>query len=151
MLRLSDTGGEKPTTRTSLDDTADVRDILGALIGKGVSSLQHVDTQKDYARLQALLGTQKAQKLMTQVFLHNTRNSSVPKERRLQDFYEVGSNEPEVNEIIKNVKSFGYGVLPGFRESSKQTNQMLTGVIPGETAAVNNDAATQKVMLRLNK
>lgn len=163
MLKFTEGGGggekttvkEEATTgksRTSLDDTADVRDILNAFIGKGVSGLQDEGTRSDYARLQQLVGPQKAQKLMSSVFIHNQRNATAPMEKRIQTFYDVGSNDKDVADIITNVKTFGTGPLSGFRDSSKQTNQVLSGKIPGAMASTgNNDAMKEKVMLRLPK
>jgi hypothetical protein len=161
MLRLSDDTGDKPTAksqttrgkgRTSLDDTADVRDILSGLVGKGASTLADETTRADYGRLQQLLGPQKAMKVLTQVFMHNGKNVNTPMEKRIQDFYDIGSNEPEVDAVLKNVKTAGYGVLPGFRDSSKYTNQMLTGKTTAPTtAAVDNSDLQNKVMLRLQK
>lgn len=160
MLRISGEGGEKPTaqattatgkSRTADDDTADIRDILSGLVGKKISNLSDEGARSDFARLQALVGPEKAQKLVTQVIIHNQRNANAPMEKSIQDFYEVGSNDPDVNDVLKTVKGFGYGVLPGFRDSSKQANQILTGKIPNATASVDQDDLQRKVMLRLNK
>jgi hypothetical protein len=176
MLKVYGGGGEKPVpekqaytgkSRTSLDDTADVRDIISSLIARGVGKAQTTESadkiqhksalgdendQADYGRLRQLLGPEKAQKLMTSIFIHNQRNATLPMEKRIQTFYDVGSNDADVNEVIGNVRSFGYGVLPGFRESSKQSNQMLTGKIPSDMSAATSDADLQRrIMLRLNK
>lgn len=161
MLRIiAEGGGDKPTAqstattgkaRTSLDDTADVRDILSNLVGRKISGLSDESTRADYARLQALLGPQKAQKLVTQVIIHNQRNANAPMEKSIQDFYDVGSNDPDVNQVLKTVKTFGYGVLPGFRESSKSSIQHMTGRVPMGDAAMNNEDMKQRVMLRLPK
>lgn len=162
MLRiLNDEGGEKPVaqsqsttgkSRTADDDTADVRDILSNLVGRKVSNLSDENTMADFARLKAIVGPEKAQKLVTQVIIHNSRNANTPMEKSIQDFYEVGSSDADVNNVLKTVKTFGYGVIPGFRESSKQSLQLLSGKIPGDVAAVNDQRDLQnKVMLRLNK
>ncbi len=159
MLRINTgEGGDKPVakeekatgkSRTSLDDTADVRDILNSFIGKGTAGLQDDAARSDYARLQQLLGPEKAQKVMTSVIIHNQRNAAVPMEKRIQTFYDVGSNDADVDGIIKNVKSFGTGPLAGFRDSSKQSNQLLSGRIPGLIASNENPSLQEKVMLRL--
>lgn len=153
-------GGEKPVveekattgkSRTTLDDTADVRDILNAFVGKGSTGLQDDGSRSDAERLRVLLGAEKANKLLTQVFIHNQRNSSVPMEKRIQTFYDVGSNDKEVSDIITNVKSFGYGPLAGFRDSSKQSNQVLSGKLPADMASTTTSDLNNRVMLRLNK
>lgn len=161
LLRFDTGGGGGKTTaaaqattakgRVPADDTADVRDILGALVGKGVTNLSDDTSRAHYSRLINLLGAQKANKLMTQVFSHNTRSGNVPMEKRIQSFYDIGSNDPEVSDVIKNVKSFGYGVLPGFRESGLQTNQELTGRVPMTTSATDNSDLQKQIMLRLQK
>lgn len=162
MLRIDDTG-DKPTAqaanttgkaRTSADTTADIRDIVNAFIGKGGVGMKDESSRNDYARLRALLGDAKAQKLMESVFIHNQRNAAVPMEKRIQTFYDVGSNDAGVNELIAGMKNLGYGPLVGgFRESSKRTNQILTGRIPADiaTTASDNSDLQQKIMLRLNK
>ncbi len=164
MLRLSDTGGGggKPVAkaetamgkaRTSDDDTADIRDIINSFIGKGGVGMKDDTSRADYARLQNLLGPEKAQKLMESVFIHNQRNATAPLEKRIQTFYDVGSNNTDVDDIIKKTKNLGYGPLVGgLRESSKATLQELTGRIPASTTpALENEDLRQKVMLRLNK
>jgi hypothetical protein len=161
MLKVYGGGGEKPTveetrttgkSRTSLDDTADVRDILNAFVGRGITGLGDEGSRSDAMRLRTLLGNEKANKLLTSLFIHNQRSASLPMEQRIQTFYDVGSNDKDVGDIITNVKSFGYGPLAGFRDSSKQTNQILTGKIPGDMSAAATDADLQRrIMLRLNK
>lgn len=129
MLRLSEDtggGGDKPTAkqetatgkaRTSIDTTADVRDIVNAFIGKGGVGMKDETSRADYLRLRGLLGDEKAQKLMESVFIHNQRNAAVPMEKRIQTFYDVGSNNADVDGLIKNMKNLGYGPLVGgFRE-----------------------------------
>lgn len=162
MLRLSDTGGggDKPVAksevargkaRTGDDDTADIRDIINSFIGKGGIGMKDDTSRADYARLQTLLGPEKAQKLMESVFIHNQRSATEPLEKRIQTFYDVGSNNQEVDAIIKKTKQLGYGPLVGgLRESSKATLQQLTGRMPASTiAAVDNRDLQNKLMLRL--
>lgn len=151
MLRLN-TGGEGGKKRTAADDTADVRDILSTLVGRGVTNLSDGDTRADYQRLMKLLGSQKANKVLTQVLAHNSRSSSVPVEKRVQDFYEIGSNDPEVADVLKSVKTFGYGVLPGFREQGRQYLQELTQrVDPNAASGADSGNMQRQIMLRLQK
>jgi hypothetical protein len=161
MLRLTG-GGEKPVveearttgkSRTSLDDTADVRDILNSIIGRGITGLQDDNSRSDAMRLRTLLGADKANKLLTSMFIHNQRSASLPMEKRIQTFYDVGSNDKDVADIITNTKSFGYGPLVGFRDSSKQTNQQLSGRIPMNlaTSVADTEDLNKRVMLRLQK
>lgn len=128
--------------RTPLDDTADVRDILSGLVGKGMTGLNDDDSRNGYNRLQSLVGPQQAQKLMNHMFVFNSRpdlKGAAP-EARINSFYQTPSSDPEVSGTLNKVKSFGYGVLPGFRQSSSQLNQGLSGQTSPEVAVVAPDA-----------
>lgn len=124
--------------RTPFDTTADVRDILSGLVGKGMTGLNDDDSRNGYSRLQQLVGPQQARKLMTHAFIFNSRPDlkNAPVEARIKQFYDSPSADADVNGALGKVKSFGYGVLPGFRDSSSQLNQQLSGRIPSEVAVV---------------
>lgn len=115
--------------RTPIDDTADVRDIMSGLVGKGITNLADETARSGYARLQVLVGPAQAQKLMNHMFIFNSRPDlkNAPVESKIKQFYETPSADPEVTGTLGKVKSFGYGVLPGFRDSSSQLNQQLSG------------------------
>lgn len=128
--------------RTPLDDTADVRDILSGLVGKGMTGLNDDDSRNSYTKLQGLVGPQQAQKLMNHMFVFNSRpdlKGAAP-EARIKTFYDSPSSDPDVSGTLGKVKSFGYGVLPGFRQSSSQLNQGLSGQSSPEVAVVAPDA-----------
>lgn len=139
--------------RTPLDDTADIRDIVSAFVGRGYTNLADDDIKGGYARMTHLLGAPKAQKLMTQIFLHNQRpeNQKLPVEDRISRFYDAGSGDPETNQIISKSRQFGYGVLPGFRTSSYAINQGLQGQSPLLAQANPNEALKEKIRLKINK
>lgn len=137
--------------RTSLDETADIRDIINGMVGRGYTALDDDDAKGMYTRLRQVMGDQKAQKLMTQIFIHNQREGSKPMESRIKTFYEVGSNDPEVGEIITKTKTFGQGPLAGMRESSSAISQQLTGKFPSDIAMTPKEGLKEKVMLRINK
>lgn len=136
--------------RTPIDDTADVRDLLTALVGKGYTSLSDADSRADYQRLQALVGQDKAQKLATHAFIYNQNpaNQRLPVEAKIKGFYDAPAGDPDVQSTLKKVGAFGYGVLPGFRESVNHTNQVLAGRIPA-TVAVTETPEQSKVKLRI--
>lgn len=165
MLRIMPEGGggDKPVIskqegynskgRTEVDDMLDVRDILSALVGKGITNLDDDSNRAHYQSLIKLVGAPKASKLMAQVFNHNTRAgaSQLPVEKRIQDFYEIGSGDEETAQTLKKVKALSQGVLPGYRESILHDNQLLAGRASPSTASVDNSNLQQKVMLRLQK
>lgn len=135
--------------RTPLDDTADVRDILSGLVGKGMTGLNDDDSRNGYNRLQQLVGPQQANKLMNHMFVFNSRpdlKGAAP-EARIKTFYDTPTSDPDVSSTLGKVKSFGYGVLPGFRQSSSQLNQGLSGQTSPSVAVV--DPAVAKVKLKI--
>lgn len=117
--------------RTPSDDTADVRDLLATMVGKGYTSLNDEESRGNYARLRSLLGDTQAQKLMTHVFIQNQNPSfsQLPVESKIKSFYDIPSGDEEVSKVLGKVKTLGYGVLPGFRQSSLLSNQQLGGRI----------------------
>lgn len=135
--------------RTQLDDTADLRDLITGMVGKGYTDLSTDDAKSNYSRLRSLVGDATANKLMTHVFIQNQRPgaANLPVEAKIKEFYEIPSADTDISNVLGKVKTFGYGVLPGFRESSSFTNQQLAGRIPGSTAMV--DPAVSKIKLRV--
>lgn len=122
-----------PALKTSLDTTADVRDILSNIVGSNYTSWQDFSTNEEakarYSSLANKVGRPLATKLITQAIVFNQRADIKNKntEQRLQSFYDTGSSDKEVANILQTVRSFGYGVIPGFRESVLQGNQSLQG------------------------
>jgi hypothetical protein len=128
--------------RTPLDNTADVRDILTGLVGKGYTTMGDDNIKSGYNRLQSLLGPQQASKLMNHMFMFNSRPDlkNTPVESRIKQFYDTPSADVDVTGTLGKVKSFGYGVVPGFRDSSSQLNQQLSGKTPTDVAVVAPEA-----------
>lgn len=118
------------TTRSPMARKLDVRDHLAELIGRG-NSLSPKDRGAIYNSLSQAVGPEKAGKIMTHTYIFNQRPdlAKLPIEDRLRSFYTIGSNDADVNDIITKSKAIGYGVLPGFRESSSGINQLLAGRI----------------------
>lgn len=122
-----------PKGKSSLDITADVRDLLSNVVGNNFQSWQEIGNSEDakaqYSSLIKAVGRPLATKLLTQVISFNQRPDfkNQPLESRIKSFYDIGSADKEVSGVLENVKSAGYGVLPGFRESSHYGNQVLGG------------------------
>ncbi len=159
-LRLTG-GGEKPTvqedkgyvgrSKTSVDKTADVRDLIAALVGTG-----EVGGERSAAHYQALrgaLGDDKAKKLYNYLMVYNQRPDMQGRsaEDRIKQLYEIPVSDQELGDLFKEVKSFGYGVVPGFRESANLTNQQLTGRMPMASASGRPTDAAQRIMLRVGR
>lgn len=127
----------------------DIRDRLAELVGKG-NNLNADDKSAIYGSLVASLGKDKAMKVMNHAYLFNTRPDvqKLPLADKLRAFYTIGSNDPDVNQLIEKSKSLGYGVVPGFNESSSAINQQLTGKTP--IVAVSQPTDVQrKIMIKV--
>lgn len=113
--------------RTPLDDTADVRDAIAGLVGRRHTTLGDVDAQNQFMRLKKLVGDEQAKKVMNHIFVFNSRPElkAMPVEGRIKTFYDTPAADEDTGGLINKVKAFGYGVIPGFRESNQQANQIL--------------------------
>lgn len=145
---------EEPVTpvirnKSPLDTTADVRDLLSGLVGGGFTKLSEGDAGANFGRLRNILGPQKANELLAKVLVYNQspENKALPVEARIQRFYDTQKNDP----VINKARTFGYGVLPGFRESPNALNQQLQGKLPMATTASIDPEIGRKIMLKINK
>lgn len=140
-----------PVGKGKIDQEFDIRDRLATLIAKG-NTLTPDDKAAIYGDLVTSIGKDKAQKVMNHAFIFNTRPDvqGLPISDKLRSFYSIGSNDPDVDALIKKSKSLGYGVIPGFRESSSSFNQLLSGRIPSpDVTAVPNTDLQRKIMLKV--
>jgi hypothetical protein len=137
--------------RTALDQRFDLRDRLSELVGKG-NTLSPDDKAAIYGSLAASFGKDKAQKIMTHAYIFNARPEvqKLGLEDKLRSFYTVGSNDPDVMDVITKTKNLGYGVVPGFTGSSSDMNQRLLGKT-ADVAANASPEVKKKVMIRVGK
>lgn len=140
------------STRTPIEQGLDIRDHLAELVGKG-NTLSAGDRTAIYGSLTAALGRDKATKIMNHAYLFNQRPdvAKLPLEEKIKSFYTIGSNDPDVNDVIMKSKTLGYGALPGFRGSSSVLNQILSGRTADVTGTNANQEAKDRIMLRINK
>ena len=148
VLKVAKSGDPRVPVKTDFD----IRDKLAELVGSG-NVLSPDNKMAIYGSLVASLGKEKAAKLMDHAFIFNSRNDlqALPLEDKLRRFYDIGSSDPDVADIISKSKSLGYGVVPGLRQSSSSLNQELTGRIQPVTALTPNQEVQRRVMLRVNK
>lgn len=146
-VKVAKSGDPKVPVKSDFD----IRDKLAELIGSG-NALTPDNKMAIYGSLVSSLGKEKANKLMDHAFIFNSRNDlkALPLEDRLRRFYDVGSSDPEISEIIGKSKSLGYGVLPGFRQSASSLNQELSGAIQPVATLSPNQEAQSRIMLRVN-
>lgn len=145
--------GETSTYKKGmLDRHLDIRDRLSELVGKG-NAMRPDDRTAIYADLSDMVGKDKALKIINHAAVFNQRPDiqKLGMEDRLKAFYDIGSNDPDVNAVILKSKSLGYGVLPGFRNSTSQLNQELAGRIRTTANAQIDPSAARQIMLKIKK
>lgn len=147
--------GEFIRSRTPLDDTADIRDDLALIVGGGNPSLKNDDVRGSFARMQSIMGQDKAAKLMDAIYLHSQRPEVMAMktpEERINSFYSIGSSNQDIAPYIQRAKTFGYGVIPGFRDSRLLANMILSGrEKPTAAVAEVNPELAKKIMVRIAK
>lgn len=114
--------------RTPFDDTADIRDSLTALVGKGYTGVSDDDARGHFGRLTSILGRDAAQKLMTHIFIYNQTPTArgVGLQEKINQFYNIGSRDSSINDILSRVNKFGSGVQSGLTDSPEIQNQELS-------------------------
>jgi len=138
--------------KTPADITADVRDSLNYFTGRGLTGLNDDESRAEYGKLVNTIGREQAQRLATSVFLHNQRPETLKMspEQRIQHYYSTNSNNPDVQNTLNKVKSFGQGVLPGFQGSSLLGNMILAGREQAPVANVPETDRSKKVKILIN-
>lgn len=137
--------------KTTPDRAFDIQDRLMELVGKG-NVLSPDDKASIYGGLQTAVGTDKARKIMDHIYLFNSRPDvqKLPLEQKINAFYSIGSNDPDVQSYINQTKALGYGAGAQFRGSASQINQELTGRIPVTTPMTPTESQ-RKIMLSVKK
>lgn len=137
-LRITDPPSEeKPVIKSAItrnspeDQTANLRDSLTALVGRGYTSVTDDESRGHFSRLVATIGLPAAQKLMTHIAIYNQNpnQSRLPLTEKVSQFYDIGSRDTEVNSLLQKIKNFGSGVVSGLTDSGDYTNQVLMNKI----------------------
>lgn len=138
-----------PAGKTKTDQDFDLRDKLSELAIKG-NALAPADKAAIYSYLTDNVGADKAMKLMNHAYIFNSRPDmqKLSPEEKLKSFYTIGSNDPEVMEVIGRTKNLGYGILPGFRNSVSVLNQAIQGNNPTATSNTVNPEVTRRIILK---
>jgi len=138
--------------KTIIDTDVDLRDRLSELATKG-NTLNPDDKSAIYLALSKSLGQDRAQKIMTHAYLFNSKPEvqRLSPEEKIKSFYTVGSNDPDVQEIIGRTKNLGYGVLPGFRNSTSVLNQAVQAGTSERPVGIVDPEVRRKVMVRIGR
>lgn len=140
-------GGGGPTTSTPVTnpayfqnngpsgDKVDVADILSNFVGRGDKNLSGDQAQKDYHFLIGKVGTPTAQKLINHVLIFNQRPDmqKQPFADKLNSFYSIGSNDKDVDKILKTQLGAGPVALAN-SSPEMDTKQAVIGNTPATTA-----------------
>lgn len=97
----------KGSSSYTAEQQLDLRDYISSLIGTGYKSGKMDDTIKGlYSGIVDIVGLEKGHKLLTQIVLHNQDPASQNKtpSDRVQQFYNTGSKDEDVNNIIRMTK-----------------------------------------------
>lgn len=115
--------------KTVLDERADIRDILSGVVGNGFTNFSNPDSQHNFAVLSSIVGKQTAQQLMTHAFIFNQRPDVQGKsvDQRVSQFYDMGSSNPDLNNILQASRNLGQGAVPGLYQSNDILNKQATG------------------------
>jgi len=127
-IPTGDETGKTTTSKTPLDDDADVRDIITGLASKG-KGLDSQELSKYAMRLAVLIGKPAAQKLVNHILIFNQRGdvqNKTPQER-IEQFYNMGAVDKDTDKIIAKAKSFGTGIQSGMRQSPDILNIEASG------------------------
>jgi hypothetical protein len=116
-----------PQGRTSLNDTADIRDALAHVVAGGYTDFSNKDVQANYKYIARLVGASRAERLFVQAFSFNQKpgNNKPGGADKIQQFYNTGSSDPETDKTMTAIKNFGGGVKSGFQSSVDEGVKLL--------------------------
>lgn len=112
------------------DDSLYIRDILSGVIGKGFTDLKSDDARSAYAFLRTKLGYDTGSKLMMHALLFNQRQDMLKAspQQKVQSFYDIGSQDPILNNVIGRAGKVSYGPMDGLNTSSPDAmNKQVSG------------------------
>lgn len=138
--------------RGPIESRLDIRDRIYELLGGGMDMSQ-MDKNAVYSDLADMIGPEKAQKVFVQtaMFGSHPEHRALPIENRIQLFYDIGSNDPDVKQILDQTRNLGYGLKHGFRTSSSQLNQELAGRIEPRPASIDIGDGKRRTMFKVKK
>lgn len=118
------------TPKTTLDQTAALRDSIGALVGSGYTGTTANTSPEIRAHVTNILNSmpvKDAQNLLTHITIQNQAPgvTVLNPTQRLQRFYDIRSSVPQTDALIQKVKAFGSGPISAFSETPDVTNQQL--------------------------
>ena len=140
-----------PQNRTTADTSLDISDLISHAVAGVYTSFSDDSIKSNFKYLSQVIGEDKARKLFNQAFIYNQRPDAKGKtaQQKLQSFYDIGSNDPEVNKTLQSIKNQGAGVQARFDQSTYEGNKEITGKAKA-TPLANSDQSNQ-LLSSINK
>lgn len=141
-VMMNNEGYFPASSQSSQARSLDVRDAIAGFIGRKDKDLTNDQARKDFALLSGQLGQDMARKVLNHVIVFNSRaaDPNTPFEKRLQSLYDIGSNDKDVDALLKRTAMLEQGPVPGARTSSNvsvmQATNRPTGLISPSTSLV---------------
>lgn len=119
----------KGTPYVPPEDSLNLRDVLSGVIGKGFTDLKNDDARNAYAYLRSHLGYDTASKLMTHALMFNQRQDMLKAspQQKVQSFYDIGSNDPVLHDLITRAGKVSYGPQDGLNTSPDALSKQISG------------------------
>lgn len=120
----------------------DVRDVIAGFVGRKDKDLTNDQARKDFSFLTAQLGQDMARKVLNHIIIFNNRpgDPNAPFEKRLQSLYDIGSNDKDVDALLKRTAMLEQGPIAGARTSANvsamQATNRPTGLVNPSTPLV---------------
>jgi hypothetical protein len=149
---MTDVSGKFSTqNRTPGDTSLDISDLISHAVAGGYTSFSDDSIRSNFKYLSGVIGEEKARKLFNQAFIYNQRPDAKQKtpQQKIQSFYDIGSNDPEVNKTLESIKNQGAGVQARFDQSTYEGNKEITGKMKA-TPLANSDQSSQ-LLTTINK
>jgi hypothetical protein len=114
------------------DTQFNVRDVIANFVARKDKNLSHPDAKSDYNYLVNQLGAPGAQKVMAHLSIFNQRPEiqNLPFEQRLSRLYTIGSNDKDVDGMLKQYAALGQGPVAAAYDSPNVTNMQAVGKYP---------------------
>lgn len=117
---MSSQGFFPPSSQGTDARKLDIRDMIANFVNRQDKDLSDDQAKKDFKFMATQLGEPTARKILNHVLIFNQRPDikTLPFERRLSSLYDIGSNDKDVNALLKRTAILEQGPIPGARTSS---------------------------------
>ena len=127
------------------DQQMNARDIIANFVARRDKNLSHPDAKADYNDLVGQIGAPAAQKVLAHLSIFNQRPelANLPFDQRLSRLYTIGSNDKDVDAMLKQYGTLGQGPVAAAYDSPNATNMQATTRIPAGIPVAFNRAMSK--------